>query len=101
VRVWDVSMDKELVVPKDVRDSVTSLAFSPDGKLLATGGWSGQVVKLWDVETWREVSRLQSAWSSGCAVTFLTDGKTLVTHGSERAIKFWDVADLCKQKPKR
>ena len=66
------------------------MAFSPDGKRLATGGWDRQV-KLWDMATWREIATLKGHAEGIWAVAFSPDGKTLVTGGEDDTAKLWDV----------
>ena len=71
--------------------AVLSLAFSPDGKLLATSGKDSKV-RLWNTET-AQLDKVLSAPSYINAirkVAFATDGKTLISV-SEKA-RLWDVA---------
>jgi WD40 repeat protein len=67
-------------------DAFFSVAFSPDGKVLASGGM--HAVYLWNVLSGREIGRLPIG--SFC-VAFSSDGKTLACLGSED-ITLWDVA---------
>jgi WD40 repeat protein len=71
---------------------VTSVAYSPDGKTLASGGQDG-TIKLWDVATGKERATFQghpvSDWVT--SVAYSPDGKTLAS-GSGETIKLWDVA---------
>ena len=56
---------------------VRCLAFSPDGKTLATADHS-HVLKLWNVATWREMASFTSNWHVG----FSADGRCLITDGN-------------------
>jgi WD40 repeat protein len=67
-----------------------SLAFSPDGKLLAT--LPGQRLKLWDVGSRREVATLPSP-EQPTSIAFSPDGKTLATSSVfTNTLTVWDLA---------
>jgi WD40 repeat protein len=73
---------------------VNALAFSPDGKTLATGhgplgavGW----VKLWDVPTGNVKATLEGHTSIVLAVAFSPDGGTLASAGQDGTVRLWDV----------
>ena len=71
-------------------DFVNTASFSPDGKLLASGGRDG-LVRLWEVPTGKELRRFAGrAWPVS-SVLFSADGKTLVSADLEGSISFWDV----------
>src|SRR5207249_11178526 len=78
---------------------VCCVAFSPDGKKLATGSgtWNGSgnvpgELKLWDVTAKREIAALPSQRNSVYAVSFSPNGKTLATVSEDYTIKLWDMA---------
>jgi WD40 repeat protein len=76
----------------DVRTGpVHSVAFSPDGKLLASAGASDDV-QLWDVATGKELDPFRGAahWVRFCA--FSPDGKLLAGVGLDDLVRLWDVA---------
>lgn len=70
---------------------VASVAFSPDGKVLATGS-EDQTVKLWDVASGQELATLQGHTDVVSSVSFSPDGTILATASGDRTVKLWDVA---------
>src|SRR5690242_9725204 len=86
----------ELIVQKGHSASINSIAFSPDGKLLASGS-SDKSVALWDLKTGRQVRSLSGRNGSVSSVVFSPDGKMLATGMcksdpcSEGEIKLWEV----------
>ena len=57
---------------------VNSVAYSPDGKTLASGSWD-KTVKLWDVQTGKEQTTLKGHTDVVRSVTYSPDGKTLAS----------------------
>jgi WD40 repeat protein/serine/threonine protein kinase len=73
-------------------DSLTSVAFSPDGSLLATASWDG-TAKLWDGITGQERLTLRAHPKYVVnAVAFSPDGRGLATAGADGTAKLWDTA---------
>jgi RNA polymerase sigma factor (sigma-70 family) len=72
---------------------VTSVAWSPDGKLLATGSWDNYA-RLWDPATGKLVRDIQPQQGWVWGVAFSPDGKLLATAGDHRSktVRLWDLA---------
>ncbi|MER7130094.1 WD40 repeat domain-containing protein [Streptosporangium saharense] len=72
---------------------IGTVAFSPDGRVLATVSDLG--VQLWDVATHRRTAVLGAPSASGrhdVALAFSPDGAVLATGGREPGVRLWDVA---------
>ena len=73
------------------RISIHCTAFSPDGRLLATGAHDN-IARILDFETGREIQTLRGHISSVLTVAFSPDGRSLVTGASDGSVKIWNVA---------
>ena len=72
--------------------SVMCVAFSPDGKTLATGSRDDGTVKLWDVATGRQRISLKGAARVVLSIAFSPDGKTLAAASGDKTVILWRAA---------
>jgi WD40 repeat protein len=73
-----------------------SMAFSPDGKTLASGSLDG-AVRLWDVATGRQIGSPLVGNKSGVdLVAFSPDGKTVASADLDGAVRLWGVSYLAE-----
>jgi WD40 repeat protein/serine/threonine protein kinase len=70
---------------------VAGVAFSPDGRRLATGS-SDKTVKIWDSATGKELSSLKGHTYWVWSVAFSPDGQHLASGSADNTVKIWDIA---------
>ena len=72
---------------------VTSIAYSPDGGTLASGGgWEDNTIRLWDAVTGEHKRTLTGHSWTVLSVAFSPDGKTLASGSGDQTVRLWDVA---------
>jgi WD40 repeat protein len=70
---------------------INAMAFSPDGKLLASCG-RGPDLKLWETATGKFLADLETHENHVTGVAFSPDNKTLYSASLDGTVKLWDVA---------
>ena len=96
IDIWTSSKQTSVQILKN-NSWVKSVAFSPDGKSIASGSADGYV-RIWDIQTGRNYTLGQheedkSTKDKGVySVAFFPDGKKLASAGVDRSVKIWDIA---------
>ncbi len=103
VKVWDGQMGKELLTCKGHTDRVTSMAFGPDGKRLASAS-SDNTVKVWDAQTGEELLTLKHTGKDvlddrfASTVIFSPDGHRLASTSAGGQVTIWDATPLLEKR---
>ena len=87
--IWDLVTRSDPKVLTGHTDSVSCIAFSPDGDQVATCSFDG-TVKLWDASSGELLITLYGHFGSVKSVAYSPDGSRLVSGSDDGTIKFWD-----------
>jgi WD40 repeat protein/uncharacterized caspase-like protein len=88
-QIWDVATGREIGTLKGHGRAVGKVAFSRDGKLLATGG-TDNTIKIWDLASKRELATLTGHAANIESLDFHPDGRLLASAGEDGSTFLWD-----------
>ncbi len=90
--LWNMATHQPIGLPLlGHTDSLTSLAFSPNSKMLASGGFEGTII-LWDVERGQQLGIPFKVHNNLVKnLLFSKDGKTLISASDDGSVVLWDV----------
>ncbi|MEJ7616206.1 MAG: WD40 repeat domain-containing protein [Pyrinomonadaceae bacterium] len=91
MKLWDAtSRPEESLTLKGHTHWIIAMTFSPDGRMLATGG--NDMTGNCGIQPAAELATLKGHRGSFSVVAFSPDGKTLATGSEDRTVRLWDTA---------
>jgi WD40 repeat protein len=88
LKVWDVASGTMRSIPTEHNGLLTSVAFSPDGRYLATlGRHTDSAIRLLDTTDFRVVKRYQAHELCGAIIRFSPDGRTLASGSDDESVR--------------
>src|SRR5205085_1963514 len=89
VKIWNADDGKEILTLKGSgRNGVSSLAFSPDGKVLA-GGSSDATIRVWDAKSGEHLVTVKGHTDWIDTIVFSPDGQRLASASRDGTVKVW------------
>ena len=89
--LWDANTGSHLRTLRGHRDYIYAIAFSPDGKTIASSSYD-RLIKIWDAQSGAEIKTLKEHVDAVFPIAFSPDGKRLASGSADRTVKIWDVA---------
>jgi FOG: WD40 repeat len=87
IKIWWVKDWQEVLTITGHSWYVDSIAFSPDGEILASS--SNQTIKIWRVKDGQEICNIAGHTNSVYSVNFSPEGEFLASGSSDKTIKIW------------
>jgi WD40 repeat protein len=92
VELWEAESGKPLpCLARQIKcQLIEALAWSPDGRTMASGGPGSAIIRLWDTRTGELLRSFGGSWQSVLRLAWSADGKTLAACSEQGELALWD-----------
>ena len=90
IRAWDMDSGQLRYVAEGHDDSIYTLSLSPDGSIIASGGYDHRIL-LWDAASGRKLREIKGHNGAVFDLSFHPAGKVFASASTDRTVKLWDV----------
>lgn len=87
VALYDAETEELIATLAEQNEPVRSVAFSPDGALLAVGA---RAITVWDVESGEQIASLEGHDSPALSLAFSPDGARIASTSADGIVRVWD-----------
>lgn len=91
IRLVDATTQKDLAAMKAHTGAVSALAFSPDGKLLASGG-QDKTIRVWAAANGKQLLTIKGHAAAVESLSYSEDGRQLTSRDANQKTHVWDLA---------
>jgi WD40 repeat protein len=92
--IWNTHTGNKIATLQQIiGNTINSVAFSPDGAILASGSWN-TAVNIWDTKTWKLIKTLFGHTNRVFSVAFSPDGAILASGSLDETVIIWNINTL-------
>ncbi|HEY9694929.1 MAG TPA: serine/threonine-protein kinase [Oculatellaceae cyanobacterium] len=96
IKLWNITTGEDNQTFTVDSDGITALAFSPNGKILASGS-NDNKIQIWNLVTGKMIRTFAGHSSAITSVAFSPDGQNLVSSSEDNTIKTWRLPKFIKE----